>query len=94
MLFYCFIKFSGPYFRAAPALSNTQDSPQVEVLPQEPGGQRFFEAGLTVYNKSVANCQIFFSLWILWKSQLIGKDPDAGKDWQQEKGAAEEEMVG
>ena len=31
---------------------------------------------------------------ILWppdaKSQLIGKDPDAGKDWrQQEKGAAE-----
>ena len=28
-------------------------------------------------------------------SQLIGKDPDAGKDWQQEeKGAAEDEMVG
>ena len=35
---------------------------------------------------------------ILWppdaKSQLIGKDPDAGKDWRQrEKGAAEDEMV-
>ena len=35
---------------------------------------------------------------VLWppdaKSQLIGKDPDAGKDWQQkEKGAAEDEMV-
>ena len=35
---------------------------------------------------------------ILWppdaKSWLIGKDPDAGKDWgQQEKGAAEDEMV-
>ena len=29
------------------------------------------------------------------KSQLIGKDPDAGKDWQQEeKGATEDEMVG
>ena len=29
------------------------------------------------------------------KSQLIGKDPDAGKDWrQEEKGAAEDEMVG
>ena len=29
------------------------------------------------------------------KSQLIGKDPDAGKDWgQEEQGAAEEEMVG
>ena len=35
---------------------------------------------------------------ILWppgvKSQLIGKDPDAGKDWgQEEKGVKEEEMV-
>ena len=35
---------------------------------------------------------------ILWpldaKSQHIGKDPDAGKDWgQEEKGAAEEKMV-
>ena len=36
---------------------------------------------------------------ILWpphaKSWLIGKDPDAGKDWrQEEKGMTEEEMVG
>ena len=36
---------------------------------------------------------------ILWpsdaKSQLIGKDPDAGKDWKQrEKGVTEDEMVG
>ena len=35
---------------------------------------------------------------ILWlpdaKSWLIGKDPDAGKDWgQKEKGVAEDEMV-
>ena len=35
---------------------------------------------------------------ILWplntKSQLIGKDPDAGKDWRQkEKGVVEDEMV-
>ena len=35
---------------------------------------------------------------ILWppdvKSQLTGKEPNAGKDWrQQEKGAAEDEMV-
>ena len=28
------------------------------------------------------------------RSQLIGKDPDAGKDRGQEKGATEEEMVG
>ena len=35
---------------------------------------------------------------ILWppavKSWLIGKDPDAGKDWGQEKRATEDEMVG
>ena len=36
--------------------------------------------------------------WLLWppdvKSQLIGKDPDAGKDWrQEEKGMTEGEMV-
>ena len=35
---------------------------------------------------------------ILWpphvKSWLIGKDPDAGRDWRQKKGAAEDEMVG
>jgi len=36
---------------------------------------------------------------ILWppdaKSQLIGKDPDAGKDWgQEEKGTTEHKMVG
>ena len=34
---------------------------------------------------------------ILWppdaKSQPIGKDPDAGKDWQQKKGVEEDEMV-
>ena len=32
---------------------------------------------------------------LLEKTQLIGKDPDAGKDWgQEEKGAAEDEMFG
>ena len=35
---------------------------------------------------------------ILWppavKNQLIGKDPDAGRDWGQEKGTTEDEMVG
>ena len=36
---------------------------------------------------------------ILWspdvERQLIGKDPDAGKDWGQEKeGATENEMIG
>ena len=35
---------------------------------------------------------------ILWppdaKNWLIGKDPDAGKDWRWEKGMTEDEMVG
>ena len=34
---------------------------------------------------------------ILWppdeKDWLIGKDPDAGKEWRQEKGVTEDEMV-
>ena len=30
---------------------------------------------------------------LMW-SQLIGKDPDVGKDWRQEKGMTEDEMVG
>ena len=34
---------------------------------------------------------------ILWppdaKNQLIGKDPDAGKDWGQDKGATEDELT-
>ena len=39
-----------------------------------------------------------YALLDLWppdaKSQLIGKDPDAGKDWgQEEKGATEDEML-
>ena len=37
--------------------------------------------------------------WIIWppdvKNWLIGRDPDAGKDWrQEEKGTTEDEMVG
>ena len=35
---------------------------------------------------------------ILWppdvKSRLIGKDPDTGRDWGQEKGTTEDEMAG
>ena len=35
---------------------------------------------------------------ILWppdvKNWLTGKDPDAGKDWRQEKGMTEDEMDG
>ena len=32
-------------------------------------------------------------LWVWLQNQLVGTDPDAGKDWGQEKKAAEDEMV-
>ena len=31
---------------------------------------------------------------LMQRGQLIRKAPDAGKDWGQEKGVAEKEMVG
>ena len=31
---------------------------------------------------------------LMQKNWLIWKDPDAGKDWRQEKGTTEDEMVG
>ena len=31
---------------------------------------------------------------LIWKSQLVRKDPDAGKDWSQEEETTEDEMVG
>ena len=35
---------------------------------------------------------------VLWpphaKCSLIGKDPDAGRDWGQEKGTTDDEMAG
>ena len=43
--------------------------------------------------KTEAEAPIFWPPAV--KSQLIGKDPDAGKDWrQEEKEATEDEMVG
>ena len=42
--------------------------------------------------------RLMLKLKLLWppdvKKWLIGRDPDAGKDWRQEKGMAEDEMVG
>ena len=35
------------------------------------------------------------TLWPLYaKSQFMGKDPDAGKDWGQKKGTAKNETIG
>ena len=31
---------------------------------------------------------------LMWRTDSLGKNPDAGKDWRQEKGTIEDEMVG
>ena len=31
---------------------------------------------------------------LMWRAQLFGKDPDAGKHWRQEERMTEDEMVG
>ena len=47
---------------------------------------------------SLEGLMLKLKLHIIWppdvKNQLIGKDPDAGQDWRQEKGTTEDEMVG
>ena len=61
-----------------------------EIKPVNPdGNQSWIFIGRTVVEAEAP---------ILWlpdaKSRLIGKDPDAGKDWRQEKEMTEDEMVG
>ena len=33
-------------------------------------------------------------IWRPWRRKSHGKDPDAGKDWRQEKGTTEDKMIG
>ena len=40
---------------------------------------------VTVYGVRI--CAIIRDIWLIWK------DPEAGKDWRQEKGTTEDEMV-
>ena len=73
-------------------LEKTLESPldSKEIQPVNPkGNQSWIFIGRTDVEAETP---------ILWphdlKSWLIGKDPDAGKDWgQEEKGATEDEMV-
>ena len=73
-------------------LEKTLESPldSKEIEPVNPkGNQLWIFIGRTDDEAEVL---------ILWptdvKSQLTGKDPDAGKDWEQEeKGVTEDEMV-
>ena len=73
-------------------LEKTLESPldSKEIKPVNPKGNRSW----IFIEKSDAEAETP----ILWapdaKSWLIGKDPDAGKDWEQEeKGMTEDEMA-
>ena len=73
-------------------LENTLESPMdsKDIKPVNPkGNQSWLFIGRTAAEAEAL---------ILWtpdsKNQLIGKGFDAGKDWGQAKGAAEDEMVG
>ena len=71
-------------------LEKTLESP-LEIKPVSPkGNQSWIFIGKTDAEAETP---------ILWppdaKKWLIGKDPDAGKDWgQEEKGTTEDEMIG
>ena len=77
----------------AVVLEKTLESPldREEIKPVNPkGNQHWIFIGRTDTEAEAP---------ILWppdaKSPLIGRDPDAGKDWrQEEKGMPEDEMVG
>ena len=74
-------------------LEKTLESPldREEIKPVHPKGNQFW----ILIGRSDAEAETP----ILWpphvKNRLIGKDPEAGKDWrQEEKGTKEDEMVG
>ena len=74
-------------------LEKTLESPldYKEIQPVHPKGNQL----LIVIGRTDAEAESL----ILWlpdaKNWLIGKDPDAGKDWrQEEKGMTEDEIVG
>ena len=74
-------------------LEKTLESPldHKEIKPVRPkGNQSWIFIGRT---DAEAEAPIFWPPDV--KNWLIGKDPDAGKDWRQdEKGMTEDEMVG
>ena len=72
-------------------LEKTLENPlDTKIKPVKPkGNQPWILTGRT---DAEAEAQIFWSPDA--KNLLIGKDPDAGKDWrQEEKGTTEDEMV-
>ena len=72
-------------------LEKTLESPLdcKEIQPVHPkGGQSWVFIGRT---DAAAETLVLWPPYA--KSWLIGKDPDAGRDWRQEKGTTEDEML-
>ena len=65
-----------------------------EIQPVNPKGNQSW----IFIERTDAEAEVPISSSLLWlpvaKNWLIGKDPDAGKDWRQEKGMTEDEMIG
>ena len=69
-------------------LENSLDCKEIQPVHPE-GDQSWVFIGRT---DAEAETSVFWPPHV--KSQLIGKDPDAGRDWgQEEKGMTEDEMV-
>ena len=81
-------------------LEKTLESPlDSKIKPVSPIGNQSFQIfGIFEYSYSFGRTDAEAEAAILWspnaKNWLIGKDPDTGKDWRQEKGTAEDKMVG
>ena len=70
-------------------LENSLDCKEIQPVHPE-GDQSWVFIGRT---DAEAETSVFWPPHV--KSQLIGKDPDAGRDWgQEEKGMTEDEMAG
>ena len=73
-------------------LEKTLESPLdcKEVQPVHPKGSQswIFIGSTDAEAKAPILCPLDGKIWLIWK------DPDAGKDWVQEKGMTEDEMVG
>ena len=70
-----------------------EDSWESLGLQGDQTSQSYWKLTLNIHRRIVAEAEAP----IFWppdaKSQLTGKNPDAGKDWRQKKGVAEDEMV-
>ena len=61
-----------------------------KIRPVHPNGNQSW----IFIGRTDAEVETLILWWPDGKNWFIGKDPDSGKDWRQEKGATKNEMVG